>query len=187
MTESRHPRRRATDATGRTRQQILEERAARLAAPPPKKSAEGSLDVVEFRVGPERYAVETGCVQEVFQSKVLTIVPGTPPFIAGIINVRGRMVSVVDIRGFFGLPPREGAEACRVLILHSPEMEFALLADEIVGVARIDAAGLQAVLPTLQGVRAEYLKGVTADRLVVLDAARMLSDPDLVVHEEVSA
>ncbi len=181
-------RRRATDAIGMTRQQILERRALRLAEPPPDRApSKGLLEIVEFRVGAERYAVETSFVREVFQARALTSVPGTPPFVVGIINVRGRIISVVDIRGFFGLPGRKDTDGLQVLILRSNTMEFALLADEVAGVARIAGDDLQATLPTLNGTRAEYLKGITADRLTVLDAGKMLDDPALVIDEEVSA
>jgi purine-binding chemotaxis protein CheW len=179
-------RRRSTDAIGMTRQQILERRALRLAEPPPAAAPrQGLLDIVEFRVGAERYAIETSFVREVFRGKALTSVPGAPDFVVGIINVRGRIISVVDIRGFFGLPGRKDAEDVQVLILQSEAMEFALLADEIAGVDRISSTDLQATLPTLSGVRSEYLKGITADRLTVLDAGKMLADPALVVDEEV--
>ncbi len=180
-------RRRATDAIGMTRKQILEQRALRLSEPlPDKASMQGVLEIVEFRVGAERYAIETAFVREVFQARALTSVPGTPAFVVGIINVRGRIISVVDIRGFFGLPARMDTDGLHVLILQSETMEFALLADEIAGVSRIAEVDLQTTLPTLNGARAEYLKGITADRLTVLDAGKMLTDPALVIDEEVS-
>ncbi|HEY5996068.1 MAG TPA: chemotaxis protein CheW [Candidatus Deferrimicrobiaceae bacterium] len=181
-------RRRATDAVGLTRQQIFERRAAMLAKPPPAPGAtQGLLEIVEFRVGAERYAIETTWVREVYHARAITIVPGTPEFVLGIINVQGRIISVIDIRSFFGLRGREASEEIRVLILRSDEMEFAVLADEIVGVSRIAPGELQATLPTLQGSRIEYLKGITNDRMTVLDAGKMLADPGLVVDEEVQA
>jgi purine-binding chemotaxis protein CheW len=186
MGEAGKFRRRATDAIGQTRQQILERRAALLAEPPPAPGAtQGLIEIVEFRVGAERYAIETTWVREVYQARTITIVPGTPEFVVGIVNVRGRIISVIDIRGFFGLRGREASDDIRVLILRSDEMEFAVLADEIVGVSRIAPGELQATLPTLQGSRAEYLKGITTDRMTVLDAGKMLADPGLVVDEEV--
>ena len=185
MTEKREYQRRSTDAIGLTRQDLLAKRAHRLAEPSADaRPLQGLLEIVEFRVGSERYAVETSRVREVFQARRLTSVPGTPPFVVGIINVRGKIISVVDIRGFFGLPGREANDDFQVLILQSPEMEFALLADGIAGVSRISSVDLQPTLPTISGVRAEYLKGITADGLAVLDATRMLADPGLVVHDD---
>jgi purine-binding chemotaxis protein CheW len=62
-----------------------------------------------------------------------------------------------------------------------------VLADVIVGVRSIRVESLQPSLPTLTGIRAEYLKGVTAERLVVLDLERLLADPKIIVNEEVEA
>lgn len=63
-------------------------------------------------------------------------------------------------------------------------MEVGILADTIHGVRRIPLGDLQPSLPTLTGVRAEYLKGITGGRLIVLDADKLLSDPKNVVQEE---
>jgi purine-binding chemotaxis protein CheW len=72
----------------------------------------------------------------------------------------------------------------KVIILHDAAMEFGILADVIVGVRTIQAGELQPSLATLTEVRAEYLKGVTANRLVVLEAAKMLADRRIIVHDE---
>jgi purine-binding chemotaxis protein CheW len=65
-------------------------------------------------------------------------------------------------------------------------MLFGILADVIAGVRRIPLTGILPSLPTLTGVREEYLKGVTAERIVVLDAEKLLMDESIVVQEQVS-
>lgn len=187
MTEAPPPRRRMTDAIGTSRAEVLRRRAAKLARPDrDDRPRRDRIEVVEFRVAGERYGIETSYVREVFQVREITPVPCTPPFILGIINVRGRILSVLGVRKLFDLPEREGSEGFRVLILESGTMEFSMLADEIEGITRVSPGDLQAALPTLVGVKAEYLKGITPDRLILLDAGRMLADPALTVHEEVS-
>src|SRR5438105_2245634 len=85
--------------------QILHARAQALARAPERASAtEASLDVLEFRLGKERYAVESRYVREIIPLKTLTPLPCTPSFVAGIVNVRGRIVAVLDLKKFFGLP-----------------------------------------------------------------------------------
>jgi len=64
-------------------------------------------------------------------------------------------------------------------------MEFGILVDAILSIRLIPVREIQPSLPTLTGIRAEYLRGVTSDRLVVLNVAKILSDPGLIVHEEV--
>ena len=167
-------------------QRILRERAHALArAPSPAPSADTTLDLLEFRLASERYAVESRHVHEVHPLRELTPLPCTPEFMLGIVNVRGRILPVLDLKKFFQLPDQGLTDLHRIVHLRGNGLEMGLLADVIVGVRRVPLEGLQASLPTLTGIRAEYLKGVSDDRLVVLDLDRLLSDPKIIVHEEV--
>ena len=165
--------------------EILRARARALARPPEDAPAAALLDVLEFRLAQERYALETRYVREVCPLKDLTPLPCTPPFVLGIVNVRGRIVPVLDPKKFFDLPEQGLTDLHRIIVVEGSEVEFGLLADATVGVRSIPADTLQPSLPTLTGIRSEYLKGVTAERLVVLDVGRILADPKIIVHEEV--
>lgn len=166
--------------------EILRKRARTLALQPAPEAGEGRLDCLEFLLAYETYAIEICWVAETRPLRDLTPLPGTPPFVAGIINVRGRILSVVDIRQFFDLPPKGLTDLNKVIILHDGEMEFGILADEILGTRTIPLAEVQSQLPTLTGIREEYLKGVTRERTAILDGAKLLADGNLVVHEEIS-
>lgn len=166
--------------------QILRARARALARPPEHApAAETMLDVLEFRLARERYAIETRYVREVYPLKDLTPLPCTPPFVLGVVNVRGRIFPVVDLKQFFDLPEQGLTDLHRIILLEGNDLELGLLADATVGVRSIPVESLQPSLPTLTGIRGEYLKGVTAEHLVVLDVARILADPNIIVHEEV--
>ena len=168
--------------------EILRARARALARPPERAEvAESSLELLEFHLARERYAVETRYVREVYPLKNLTPLPCTPPFVLGIVNVRGRITPVIDIKKFFDLPEQGLTDLHRIILVAGNDLELGILADVIVGVGTIPANSLQLSLPTLTGIRAEYLKGVTAERLVVLDLDRILTDPKIVVHEEVQS
>ncbi|MHB8724038.1 MAG: chemotaxis protein CheW [Casimicrobiaceae bacterium] len=173
-------------STPDVRQKILRARARALARPPERAAgAEVSLDLLEFRLGQERYAVETRYVREVHPLRNLTPLPCTPLFMLGIVNVRGRIVPVLDIKKLFDLPEKGLTDLHRIIIVDGNDLEIGLLADVIVGVQVLPVDRLQASLPSLTGVRSEYLKGVTAERLVVLDLDHILTDPKIFVHEEV--
>ena len=171
--------------TSDTDTRILRARAQALARPAAAAAAEASLDVLEFRLAQEQYAIETRYVREVYPLRDLTPLPGTPPFVQGIVNVRGRIVPVLNLKTFFDLPEQGMTDLHRIILLGGNGLELGLLADATVGVRSIPADALQPSLPTLTGIRSEYLKGVTAERLIVLDAARILADPKIIVHEEV--
>ncbi|CAN5918424.1 N/A [soil metagenome] len=164
--------------------QILRDRA-RILARAPEQAADVTIDVLEFALGGERYAVETRDVGEVYPLKDLTPLPGTPSFIRGVVNLRGHILPVIDLKKLFDLPEQGLTDLHCIIVVRGNDLEFGLLADAVVGVRPIAVRSLQASLPTLTGVRHEYLKGVTAERLVVLDLPRILADPKIVVHEEV--
>jgi purine-binding chemotaxis protein CheW len=160
------------------RKRILKKRAAILARE--QAAAEGvqaRLEVIEFILSYERYAVESAWVREVYPLKEITPLPGAPAFVLGIINVRGQIISVVDLKKFFDLPARGLTDLNKVIIIADGSMEFGLLADAVPGMRQIPCDEIQAPLPTQTGVRAEYVRGLTADRLVVLNVARILADP----------
>ena len=160
--------------------ETLKERAKALAKARVERD-DANLEVVVFKLAHERYALELTHIREVHPLKELTPLPGTPDFVLGIVNIRGRILSVIDIKRFFDLPEKGLTDLNQVIILQSDEMEFGILADEILGTSSIPASNIQASLPTLTGIRAEYLKGVTGDRLVILDADRLLSDEKILV------
>ena len=162
---------------------ILKNRAQELAQKTSDKdNGFEELSVVEFQIAHEVYALELNRVRIVHPLKDLTFIPGTPGFIRGVINLRGEIISVVDLRVFFDLPDQGITDLSQVIIIASEEMEFGVLADEILGTSSIPASAIQTSLPTLTGIREEYLKGVTGDRVVVLDGEKILSDEKMVLQ-----
>lgn len=163
---------------GEEKKKILRARARDLArALDAPAQGQERVEIVEFMLAYERYALESKWVREVYPLRDITPLPGTPGFILGIINVRRQIVSVVDLKKFFDLPPRGLTEFNKVIIIANETMEFGLLADAVPGVRSIPRDEIQPPLPTLTGIRAGYLQGITADRLVVLDGAKLLADP----------
>jgi len=164
---------------------ILRARAKILAqAPKNKESTETHLKIVRFLLNGEKYAVDSAFIREVCSLKEITPLPCTPPFVLGIINVRGQILSVVDINKFFGIPGKGANVLNKTIIVHTSEMEFAIPAETITGAGYIARDEIQPLPPTLTNIRAEYLKGMTGEQFIVLDMARILSDKRIVVSEE---
>ena len=164
---------------------ILDARARAAAKPPVKPDDAERLEILAFSLASETYGVETCHVREVCQLKDLTAVPCTPPFVAGVINLRGRVLAIVDLRKLFESPARGLTELNRVIVLRGGDDELGLLADSIDGVRPVLASELQPGLPTLTGVRARVLKGIAGRMLALLDGARLLADAGLKVDEQV--
>ncbi len=86
---------------------ILRERAVHLARPTGSSTPQGALlELLEFRLASERYAVETRYVSEVHPLRDLTPLPGTPPFVRGIVNLRGRILPVYDLKSSSRCPSK---------------------------------------------------------------------------------
>ena len=163
---------------------VLKKRARELARRPDSEAKTSErIEIVEFTMAHERYGLESRFVQEVYPLRELTPLPGTPPFVLGIVNLRGRVISLVDLKKFFSLPEKGLSDVNHVVLLSSPEMEFGILADSMLGVREIPADELQADLPTFTGHRKDYLLGVARDGTVVLDARQILGDPKIIVRD----
>lgn len=162
---------------------VLRERAKQLAKPTETETDE-YFDVLEFQLGSETYGVELSYSTGVHFLKDLMPIPLGPAFVVGAINLQGRVVAVVDFRQLLELPVSAVNELNRVIALHSEEVEVGLLTENISGVRRVSRNQLQPGLSTLTGANASYLEGITKDRMILLDAKRLLSDPKLSAEGE---
>ncbi|MBF0537042.1 MAG: purine-binding chemotaxis protein CheW [Nitrospirae bacterium] len=177
--------------TPEEKMKALRERTAALARPVVgEEDSEGVLETVAFTLATECYGVDCRYVREVFPLGDYTPVPCTPAFVLGVINLRGQIISVIDIKRLLELPQADIYETRKIIVLHSSAMEFAIAVDEIVGIRKIELKALQTDLPTLTGVGGDYFQGITSiegePNIIMLDATRLLSDSKLIIHEEVA-
>jgi purine-binding chemotaxis protein CheW len=165
---------------------ILKNRAIALAQEPDqKRAASATIGVITFTLAAETYGIESAFVREVYLLRDFTPLPGIPPYIFGIINVRGQILPVVDLKKIFNLPEKGLGELNKVIILRNSQMEFGILADVVQGTQEIELEDIRVVPPTVSGIGEEYLKGVTKESLIVLNAEKLLTDKSIVVNEEV--
>lgn len=164
---------------------ILKARARILARETEEASAGREfLDIIEFNLADETYGIESALVREVYPLKDFTPLPGTPPFVLGIVNVRGQILSVIDLKKFFNLPEKGLGQLNKVIIIRNDRMEFGILADAVLDARPVPLETIQAAPPTVTGIGAEYLKGVTGGRMIILDAEKILGDEKIIVHQE---
>jgi purine-binding chemotaxis protein CheW len=164
-------------------QAILRRRAEELAKPPETLSRGiHSVEILEFALGKERCAFRSQYVREVFSPTEITPLPGLPSHILGVVNVRGRILSITDIRRLLDFGNVGLTNLNKAIILQDREMEMAVLADEVTGVYAVDVDEVQRALPTLTGNREKYLEGITTDRVALLDAGKLLTSEDLLVQ-----
>ena len=165
---------------------ILRTRARELAKGSKKvQKGETYLEVVEFLLADEKYAFELTYIREIYPLTGFTAVPCTPPFVVGVINFRRQILSVIDLKKFLDLPDHGTSDSNRIIILNSDKMEFGILADRILGIGSIPVNAIQPSLSTGTGIRTDYLKGVTEDRLVILDAEKILSGNRILINKKI--
>jgi purine-binding chemotaxis protein CheW len=160
--------------------EILDARARWLARVPQGSSRpEDLLDVVTFQLGGERYGVETSCVRKVERPGAVVPVPGTPPLLLGVVNLRGSLLPVFDLCRLFGLATPPVTPSSRLLVLGKDEDEFGVVADTVLAVTTVRAGEL--LEPPDGTAGGGHARGITADGTVVLDGDRLLGDPRLFI------
>lgn len=163
--------------------ETLRQRAQVLARELEETRTGESLEVVEFLLAGEHYGIESRFVREAFRLREITHMPGAPNWIRGVVNVRSQVLAVVDLRPFLHLGQNPFSDESRLLILQGPLGSFGLLVDGIRSVRLMDLDEIQPAPPEA-GVRSEYIHGVTAERLIVLDGDEILGDKRLTVGSE---
>jgi purine-binding chemotaxis protein CheW len=166
-------------------QALLKSRAMNMALENNKiEETSGTSGIIGFTLGAEIYGIESEYVREVYPLKDFTTLPGVPSYILGIVNIRGQILPVIDLKKLFNLPEMGLGELNKLIILYNESMEFGILADEVSGTRYIDLTGLFPSPTADTGIGAKYLKGVTRDGLILLSAAEILLDKNIVVNDE---
>ncbi len=146
---------------------------------------EGRLvQLVVFTTGVEEFCSDIGQVREILRKPpTITHIPDSPDFITGIINVRGEVVCVVDLKARFFLPPKKGVETKHIIISEQDKNLFGLMVDEVTEVLRISETGIRKTPGLITKIEEKYVTGVVTldNRLIVqLDLSSVLSEEELV-------
>lgn len=146
-----------------------------------------TVDLLVFWLGNERYGLGVSNVREIYPLEQLTPVPRTPSFVAGVFSARGRIISVIDLRAFLGLPTTGLSDQTKIIVVTNTDqaLEMGILADEVSDVVTVFKEDIEPPLITQASVPSEHLQGITADMLVVLNLNTLLSDQRLIVQEEI--
>lgn len=144
------------------------------------------LKVIVFAIGEEEYGVEVSNVKTIERLAPITRVPKTPPFIIGVMNLRGVVVPVMDLRRRFDLPEREYDEETRIIIVSVQDMEVGLLVDSANDVIEIDPGQIEDPPEVVGGIRAKYLRGVAKlnERLLVMLNLQEVLNKDEIIQLE---
>jgi purine-binding chemotaxis protein CheW len=161
------------------KREILKARAQTAARKKGQKGNEKVIEVVKFLLDDQMYAFEVNQLREVCTLSRLTAIPCSPKFVVGVINLRGQIIPIVDLRAFLEIPAPKTMALNKAIIMEKEDVCVGFLADEVVRAEKFSEDMLQGALATMTGINAECLKGVAKDKTVLLDAAKILANPKL--------
>lgn len=133
--------------------------------------------LVVFQLGAEFYGVDIARVHEIIRLQTITRVPRAPAFVEGVINLRGKVIPVVDLRRRFGLESSEHTRASRIVVVEIGDNVVGVIVDGVSEVLRVTGASIEPPSPVVAGIESEYIYGIAKldDRLVILlDLDRVL-------------
>ena len=142
--------------------------------------------LVVFDLAGEHYGVDISTVREIIQMQTVTRVPGSASFVEGMINLRGIVIPVVDLRKRFGLDSAEHDKDTRIMVMHCKGQDIGMIVDSVTEVLRIQSDSIEppSSVVTSSDSDSEYLLGTAklTDRLIILlDTDRLLSSGDKTV------
>ncbi|MGI5838447.1 MAG: chemotaxis protein CheW [bacterium] len=135
-----------------------------------KEMDRAERQIVVFNLAGEAYGVDITAVQEIIHLRKITHVPRMPPEVNGVINLRGKIVPVVDLRRRLSLPCRPLGEESRIIVVRADDCTLGLIVDGVHEVLRIDLSLIEPISAFVVNVDTDYLTGVvnSEERLIVL-------------------
>lgn len=134
---------------------------------------------VTFRLDAEKYGIDVMRVREVLRNTEIAPVPGTPDFVLGIINLRGNVVTVIDTRKRFGMPPKAIDEASRIVILEAGDEVVGMMVDSVAEVVDLRASSIETAPNVGNDESAKFIQGVSNrddGLLILVDLNKLLTD-----------
>ena len=135
------------------------------------------MHLVVFELAGEQFGLDIATVREIIQMQPVTKIPGAECFVEGMINLRGVVIPVVDLRKRFGIASKEYNNDTRIMVISSGGQDIGIIVDSVEEVLRIPSDSIVPPSHVVAGTGSDYLSGIAklAERLVILlDAERLL-------------
>jgi purine-binding chemotaxis protein CheW len=135
-----------------------------------EQSANPLLQLVIFKIGEEEFGVEITRVKEIIRLQPITRIPRTPDFLEGVINLRGKIIPVVDLRRRLGLPPKEPDKKTRIIVIEEEDRMVGFLVDAVTEVLRIPDQTTELPPNLKTGIDRSFITsiGILDKRLIIL-------------------
>lgn len=148
-----------------------------------KKKGSGEIQLVIFKIGEEEFGVEINQVREIVKLVSITRMPKAPTFIEGVVNLRGQIITVIDLSRRLDLPSSGRTEATRIMVVEIGENTVGMIVDSVSEVLRLSENDIEDTPSLIETeVHEKYLRGVgkSEDRLLILlDLNEVLSTDEI--------
>jgi purine-binding chemotaxis protein CheW len=137
---------------------------------------------VEFKLGEETYGVDILQVKTIERMMPITRVPKAPQFVEGVINLRGDIVTVIDLKKRFDLPKREETDNTRIIIVNVEDITVGMIVDSATEVIQLPQNAIEMAPSIVAGIDADFLQGVgkIGDKLlIILDLLKILKPDEI--------
>ncbi len=152
------------------------------------KQNDSVMQLVTFKIGEEEYAVDILNVQEINRMVAVTKVPAAPEFVEGIINLRGKVIPIIDLRRRFGFPQLEADKSTRIIVVELSSSVVGFIVDSVSEVLRINSSVTEPPPDIVMSISTDYITAVGKldDRLLILlDLERVLSNSEKKILETI--
>jgi purine-binding chemotaxis protein CheW len=146
-----------------------------------KAQTEELLQLVSFTIGQEEFGLGIQSIQEINRMVEITRVPNSPEFVSGVINLRGKVIPIINLRKRFGFPPKESDRNTRIIVVELGEMVVGFVVDSVSEVLRIPKNITEPPPAIVAGIGSEYITAVAKLEnrlLILLDLERILLEKE---------
>ncbi len=147
-----------------------------------KEKTVTSTQIVCFKIGKEEYGIEILKVQEILKIPHITLLPKAADFILGVIDLRGKVLPIVDMSRRFGMSTNTSSDSARAIVVSINQKEVALAIDSVSHVIKVDTDEIEPPPPIVKGISGKYIVGVAKvndEFIVILDIERIFAPSEL--------
>jgi purine-binding chemotaxis protein CheW len=148
-----------------------------------------STQIVCFKIGNEEYGIDILKVQEIQKMPQITLLPKAADFILGVIDLRGKILPIIDMSRRFGIEGDNTTEKARAIIVNIKDKKVGLAIDSVSHVIKVDSTDIEPPPPIVKGISGKYIIGIAKvndDFIVILDIDRIFATSELKVLDVVS-
>lgn len=149
--------------------EILHKRAVELSGLK-DEAVKDKIPMVRFLISGEWYGLDVRKIKEILETKKVSRVPGTPDYVLGIVNLRGEILSIIDLGKYFGLDGSSCTVDSRIIVVEANKVEAGLLVDFVSDIIQVEQEEIQPPLATLNRIKSEYIYGEVSfeDKLIAM-------------------